>query len=228
MDVQHPLDERALQLGRRAGQDVEAGACDPRATLKVDDAERGAKVPVRLRLEIVLANLAPLARDDVVLLGRAAGHGGVGQVWQVAEALGDLLIKVCRAFGGLINLFRESTQGGLERVNQLIDTAARAPVKQFRDTGRGQDVIGGEVAATCAAAQHSEGLGLGVELRAQVIGAGLRRAPLAIETTSSSRASDSASPRRASAARVSSCASLIRRLSRMIEQPPIDRVGDYL
>ena len=51
VQVQHEVDQRACEPRTCADQHREPGARDLRAALEVDDAERRAKVPMRLRVE---------------------------------------------------------------------------------------------------------------------------------------------------------------------------------
>ena len=63
VQVEHPRDQRALQPRAPALEHVEARARDLHAALEVDDAERGAELPVRLRREVeACASCPPRAR----------------------------------------------------------------------------------------------------------------------------------------------------------------------
>ena len=59
MQMQHEVDERAREARTGADQHREPRRGDLGAPLEVDDAERGADIPVRLRRERELARTTP-------------------------------------------------------------------------------------------------------------------------------------------------------------------------
>jgi hypothetical protein len=99
--VDEEVDERALHEGARAAKKVEARAGELDAALEVDHAGSGAKVPVRLGLEVELRGLAPATNLGVIGVVNAIRHGLVGDVGdcgdkveQVLLDLGALVVKL--------------------------------------------------------------------------------------------------------------------------------------
>ena len=99
--IDKEVDERALHEGARATKQVEARAGKLDAALEVDHASGGAKVPVRLGLEVELRGLAPATDLGVVGVVDAIRHGlvrdvgdGSNQVKQVLLDLGALVVKL--------------------------------------------------------------------------------------------------------------------------------------
>ena len=80
LEVEHERRERARQPRAGAGQHREPGAGQLRAALEVENAERGPEVPVRGRLEVEAARLAPRALDPVGGLVAPAGDRVVGHI----------------------------------------------------------------------------------------------------------------------------------------------------
>src|SRR5207244_7751590 len=67
LEIDHPRDQAALERRARAAQHVEARARELRPARDVEDAERLAELPVRLRREGELLRLV-LTDDDIVVL----------------------------------------------------------------------------------------------------------------------------------------------------------------
>ena len=74
--VHRQVDQRELELGADAGQEVEPRAADLGAALEVDGAEHPAELDVVARLEVELARRPDVLEDDEVVL--AAGGRLVG------------------------------------------------------------------------------------------------------------------------------------------------------
>jgi hypothetical protein len=75
VQLEHEVDQRARQPRARAHQDGEARARHARRALEIKNAERGAELPVRLRLEIQRPRLA-VAPDFAIVLRRTADRDG--------------------------------------------------------------------------------------------------------------------------------------------------------
>ncbi len=113
VQVEHELRERARQPRPRAHQHGEARARQPARAVEVEDAERGAEVPVRARgVALVARLLAPGVHDGVVLGAGAVGRRRVGQVGHVQQRLLDARLDVGEAPLDLLDLARQR----LERV----------------------------------------------------------------------------------------------------------------
>ena len=80
--VQEELDEGAGEERRPSLQHREAGTGDLGRALEVENAERGTKVPVRLRREVETRRLAPRLQDDVLGFVGSLGNGSVRNVGQ--------------------------------------------------------------------------------------------------------------------------------------------------
>ncbi len=80
VEVEHPRDERPLQARTGAVQHVEARARHLRAALEVDDAERLADLPMRLRREVEGARRPDLAHHHIRVLVGSDRHVRVRQV----------------------------------------------------------------------------------------------------------------------------------------------------
>ena len=87
VQVEHEIDEGALEAGARAGVDGEPRPGDLRGPLEVEDPEAGSDLPVRQRLEVELPWLAPAAHLDVVLRGFPPRHALVRDVRDGQEPL---------------------------------------------------------------------------------------------------------------------------------------------
>src|SRR5581483_7300060 len=83
VQVEHEIDQRAGQLRAGAAENGEARTREPRRALEIEDAERRAEIPMRLRLEIEASRLAVPAHFDVVVSALADRHARVRQIWQV-------------------------------------------------------------------------------------------------------------------------------------------------
>ena len=81
MKVEHVCDQRALKPRARSAQHIEARAGDLRAALKVNDAERGAKVPMRLGLKVELFWFADRSQDNILAIVFAIRRARIGNVW---------------------------------------------------------------------------------------------------------------------------------------------------
>ena len=101
VDVEHVVDEGALEAGTLALQHREAAVGQLDAALEVDDAQLGAEVPVRLEVEVELAGGAPAADLGVVifagahrgLLGAHVGHAH-GQGLELGVDFGLLCVEL--------------------------------------------------------------------------------------------------------------------------------------
>ena len=93
VDVEHEVDEGALEARADAPVDGEAGAGDFGGTLEIQDAEFGAKIPVGFGLEIELARLAAAADLHVVIGTAADGHGFMRQVRDAGEEIAELIVE---------------------------------------------------------------------------------------------------------------------------------------
>ena len=82
----------------------EARAGDARAALEVDDAERGAEIPVRQRLEVEGARLAVAPHLDVVGRALADRHRLVRQVGQREQRLVPLILRRVELNAELLDL----------------------------------------------------------------------------------------------------------------------------
>ena len=92
--VDKEVDERALHEGAGAAKQVEPGAGKLDAALEVDHAGAGAKVPVRLGLEVKVRRLAPLANLGVVGIVDAVGNALVRDVGDGRDQVEELLLHV--------------------------------------------------------------------------------------------------------------------------------------
>src|SRR5687767_10599565 len=90
MQGQHEVDQRTFELRASAQEHRETGTGNLRRALEIEDAEGSAEIPMRFRLEIEGARLAPRPHDDVVfgaLPGRHAVVWNIGDRLQQAAAL---------------------------------------------------------------------------------------------------------------------------------------------
>src|SRR5262249_52094323 len=99
MNVEHEVDQGAFEQRADAPVNGKARTGDFGGTLQVQNAELGAKVPVRLGFEIELTRLAPAPDLDVVLLAFADGHGFVGNVGYPRQHLLERCIESLHLFG---------------------------------------------------------------------------------------------------------------------------------
>jgi hypothetical protein len=119
MHIEHPLNQRALQLGAGPGKHIETRARQFDAAFKIHDAQRGTQIPMRYRLKIEWARLAHRFDDNIFavvfakryILVRQIGHhsqqiiqarlGIVDDFFQPINACVDLahLRLFCFAFG---------------------------------------------------------------------------------------------------------------------------------
>ena len=88
--VEHELDERAREPGTRAEQHRKARAGHPRGALEVEDAERRAQIPVRLRREIEGPRGATSTDLDVVPGAGSDRHALVRHVRQPQQQVRSL------------------------------------------------------------------------------------------------------------------------------------------
>ena len=88
MRVGHKVDERTLQARALAAQHIEAALRQLHAALEVDDAQLGAKIPMRLRLEVELGRRAPTAHLGVLAFILADRRGLMRHVGHVHHELG--------------------------------------------------------------------------------------------------------------------------------------------
>ena len=87
VQVQHKVDEGALQPRPGPLQEGEAGPGDLGGPLKIQDAQVLPDIPVGLGGKVKAGGLPPGVHHRVVVAGRAQGHGLVGQVGQMEEEL---------------------------------------------------------------------------------------------------------------------------------------------
>ena len=92
--VHRHVDQRELELGADAGEEVEARAGHLGAALEVDGAEQPAELDVVARLEVELARRADVLEDDEVVLaaggrlvGRDVGDGAIASSHSSSAAL---------------------------------------------------------------------------------------------------------------------------------------------
>ena len=97
VQIEHEVDQRARQPRAGAAQHREAGAGNLRGALEIENAERGAEIPVRLRLEVERARLAVRAGLPVVCGALADRHARVRQVRQHQERLRRADVRWSRA-----------------------------------------------------------------------------------------------------------------------------------
>src|SRR2546429_564921 len=86
LEIDHPRDERALECGARATQNVEARARHLRSARDIEDPELFTDLPMRLRDQGALG-WDVLADDFVVVLTGTAGSLGVKHVRDVQHEL---------------------------------------------------------------------------------------------------------------------------------------------
>ena len=87
MQLDHPVDQPALQGRSPPAEDVEAGTRDPAAPGKIQNAQRLPQFPMRPRLEGQLSRLAPRPYDPVALHA-AFGHTRVRYIRDCGERVG--------------------------------------------------------------------------------------------------------------------------------------------
>ena len=87
VEIEHEVDERAGEPRAGAHQHGEARAGHAGGALEIQDAERGAEFPVRLRFEVERRRLPVLTHDLIVLGALADRHAGVGHVGQAQQQL---------------------------------------------------------------------------------------------------------------------------------------------
>src|SRR5207247_7859804 len=92
VEIEHEVDQRALEPCAGAAQHRETRAGHARRPLEVDDAKRRAQIPVRLRLEIKRPRLAMLSDLGVVPRGLADRDRGVRKVRQHQQRLLQLML----------------------------------------------------------------------------------------------------------------------------------------
>ena len=92
VEVEHEVHKPALEPRARALEDGEAALGELDAAFEVHDAERLAELPVRLRLKIELARLAPAAHLYVVVLVLALRHARMRHVRQLERELVELVL----------------------------------------------------------------------------------------------------------------------------------------
>ncbi len=92
VQVQHEVDQRALELRAGPHQDRESRAGDLGGALEINDAELGTEIPVRFRLEVEAAGIAPGAHDLVVGRALPHRHAAVRDVRQRLEQARALLL----------------------------------------------------------------------------------------------------------------------------------------
>ncbi len=93
MQVEHERDQGTLEPRAHSPEDGESRAGDLCCALEVENAQRGADVPVRERLEIEPGLFAPGAHDRVVRFALPDGGRGVRYVWHLEQALLHLCFR---------------------------------------------------------------------------------------------------------------------------------------
>ena len=104
MCINHEVDKCTLHASAHATKKIEASSCKLYATVKINHAQHGSKIPVRLWLKIKLSWLSPLANLRVIGVILAIRNGCVRNVWNSCNKGGELflnlsaaLIKLCDA-----------------------------------------------------------------------------------------------------------------------------------
>src|SRR3569833_3460305 len=102
MQVQHELDQRAVQTRERTAHHRKARTGDFRSGLEVEKDELRAEIDVILGREVELRRRAPTAHLDVVVLVPALWHGGV---WDIRHAQQDVVALVLPGLCAHLHLF---------------------------------------------------------------------------------------------------------------------------
>ncbi len=97
VEVEHEPDERHLQSCSGAGENGESGPGDLRRPLEVENAERFAELPVRLRFEGHLRSISPDPLHPVGALVRSGGNARMGNVRNDQLGLTELLVDLLEA-----------------------------------------------------------------------------------------------------------------------------------
>ena len=93
VDIEHEIDERALEPRARAPIDGKARSSDFRRALHVENAELRAEVPVRLRLEAHGARLAHTPDFHVVFLAPSNRNALVWHVWDPRHQFAERFVR---------------------------------------------------------------------------------------------------------------------------------------
>ena len=140
MQVQHEVNDRALQSGAHALVNSEPGAGDLGCALEVEDVQIFADVPVGFHLEALFSRGAPLAQLDIIAVVYAFLYVFIRCVRHVQQSvaqslfcLGDLsvqfldivgeLLELCHQFGRILAFFlidRDLLRGSLLMVLHLL------------------------------------------------------------------------------------------------------------
>ena len=119
VQIEHEVDERARHPGAHPHQHREPGAAHARRALEVDDAERGADLPMRPRIEVERRRLAVPAHELIVLCRPADRHAGVRQVRQRQQQCRALVLGLIELDLELADLLRTRLARGKERSRVL-------------------------------------------------------------------------------------------------------------
>src|SRR3569623_324862 len=112
MQVQHELDQRAVQPRERTAHHRTARTGDFRSGLAVEQAELRAAIDVSLGREVELRRRAPTAHRDVVVLVPALWHGGV---WDIRHAQQDAVELVLQRVEARLTLHESPAAPGPPR-----------------------------------------------------------------------------------------------------------------
>ena len=102
MCINHEVDKRTLHASAHAAKKIEASSCKLYATVKINHAQLGSKIPMRLWLKIKLSWLSPLANLRVIGVILAIRNRCVRNVWNSCNKSRELflnlsatLVKLC-------------------------------------------------------------------------------------------------------------------------------------
>ena len=115
VQVEHELDQRAVQARQRSGHQRKPGAGDLAGRFEIEHPERFAEVGVVLGVEIKLSRLAPAADFDVAALVFAVRHAVVRQVGETESDLDDPRLDRGQLRLGRLQLVTEISHGGHQR-----------------------------------------------------------------------------------------------------------------
>ena len=121
VQIEHEVDQRPREPRAGAAQHRKPRAGDARGPLEVDDAERGAQIPVRLRREVERPRLADTPHLDVVGRARACRHAFVREIGQHEQRLIALVLDGVEPNIQLLDLLRAAPVGLLNR--QGVETS---------------------------------------------------------------------------------------------------------
>ncbi|GBD19307.1 hypothetical protein HRbin27_01813 [bacterium HR27] len=112
VEVDHPGDERPLEPGEVATQDVEAAAGNLHTAREVDESQFLGDFPVRLDRKIERARLTPMAHDDVAALVGADRNIRIGQIGNLKQQCLEPLLDRSEFPVELLDTVAELAHGG--------------------------------------------------------------------------------------------------------------------